>query len=146
MYDTGPLTKASMLQRMNDGRPVDPNFQNKFRIRRRGKDKDDIFWAFGKIHGLENIALADQEEYVATKGDPFKLQALVDKINDSEKPMPSSTFDKLIEETHNNMNAYKQSVDKNKNNEEFNPSDRKKLLALPFLLGKRSELPEPKKG
>jgi hypothetical protein len=25
-------------------------------------------------------------------------------------------------------------------------SDRKKMLALPFMLGKRSELPEPKKG
>jgi hypothetical protein len=28
----------------------------------------------------------------------------------------------------------------------MNPTDRKKLLALPFLLGKRSEKPEPKKG
>jgi hypothetical protein len=30
MYETGPLTKASMLQRMNDGRGVDESFANKF--------------------------------------------------------------------------------------------------------------------
>jgi hypothetical protein len=29
---------------------------------------------------------------------------------------------------------------------EYNPSDRKKMLALPFHLAKQSELPEPKKG
>lgn len=29
---------------------------------------------------------------------------------------------------------------------EYEPSDRKKLLALPFLLAKRHELPEPKRG
>jgi hypothetical protein len=31
-------------------------------------------------------------------------------------------------------------------NHTFMPSDRKKMLALPFHLSKRSELPEPKKG
>jgi len=29
---------------------------------------------------------------------------------------------------------------------EYNPSDRKKLLALPFLLHRTQELPEPKRG
>ena len=30
MYETGPLTKASMLQRMNNGKGVDPQFSSKF--------------------------------------------------------------------------------------------------------------------
>jgi hypothetical protein len=30
MYETGPLTKASMLQRLNDGQGIDPDFANKF--------------------------------------------------------------------------------------------------------------------
>jgi len=59
MYETGPLTKASMLQKMNNGQGVDPEFSKKFQIKRRGKDKDDLFWMFGKVHGLENVALAD---------------------------------------------------------------------------------------
>ena len=59
MYETGPLTKASMLQKMNSGQGVDPEFSRKFQIKRRGKDKDDLFWMFGKVHGLENVALAD---------------------------------------------------------------------------------------
>jgi len=27
-----------------------------------GKDKNDIFWNFGKIHGLENLAFVDDKE------------------------------------------------------------------------------------
>ena len=33
-----------------------------FKIKRRGKDADDLFWSFGKVHGLENIAFATNEE------------------------------------------------------------------------------------
>ena len=57
LYQSGPLTKAEMLNRIADGQPVDTDFLSKFKIKRAGKDKDDLFWAFGKIHGLENIAL-----------------------------------------------------------------------------------------
>ena len=39
-----PLTKAELLNRIADGLPVDPNFAKKFRIKRAGKDKNDIFW------------------------------------------------------------------------------------------------------
>ena len=47
----------------------------------------------------------------------------------------------------NSLEAYKESVDKDfGKGKEFFPSDRKKLLALPFYLAKRKELPEPKKG
>lgn len=41
---------------------MDPNFAKKFRIKRKGKDKNDIFWTLGKIHGLENLAFATPEE------------------------------------------------------------------------------------
>lgn len=61
-YQYGPLTKAELLNRMADGLPVDPRFASKFKIKRAGKDKDDIFWAIGKIHGLENIAYLTEEQ------------------------------------------------------------------------------------
>ena len=61
VYTNGPLTKADMLTRISEGRSVDPNFQKNFKIKRMGKDKDDLFWQFGKIHGLENIALLTKE-------------------------------------------------------------------------------------
>lgn len=73
IYTSGPLTKAEMLNRFAEGKWVDPAFSSKFKIKRMGKDKDDIFWAFGKIHGLENIALCSLEEVEATGGDPLKL-------------------------------------------------------------------------
>jgi hypothetical protein len=62
LYTSGPLTKSELLNRIADGLPVDPNFAKKFRIKRAGKDKNDIFWAVGKIHGLENLAFATPEE------------------------------------------------------------------------------------
>lgn len=73
MYQSGPLTKAELLNRMADGLPVDQNFANKFQIKRAGKDKNDIFWQLGKIHGLENIAFLSEDELAATGGNPFKL-------------------------------------------------------------------------
>ena len=48
-----------------------------------GKDQDDLFWNYGKIHGLENIAFVDPEELEQTKGNPFKLQALINKVEGS---------------------------------------------------------------
>jgi hypothetical protein len=63
---------------MADGLPVDPNFASKWKIKRAGKDKDDIFWSLGKIHGLENIAFLTEDQMLSTGGDPFKLQHAVD--------------------------------------------------------------------
>lgn len=73
MYTSGPLTKAELLNRIADGLPIDPNFANKFRIKRAGKDKNDIFWTLGKVHGLENIAFATSEELKETEGNPMKI-------------------------------------------------------------------------
>jgi len=50
-----------------------------FQVKRLGKDLDDIFWSFGKVHGLENIAFATSEELLACNGNPVALQELVNK-------------------------------------------------------------------
>jgi len=47
---------------------------------------DELFWSFGKIHGLENIAFADDKELEATNGNPVSLQLLINKI---EAPIKS---------------------------------------------------------
>ena len=89
VYTSGPLTKATMLNRIAEGRSVDPNYAKNFRIKRMGKDKDELYWSLGKIHGLENIAFADPKELAAASGDPWELQMLVNKINDRQKPLPA---------------------------------------------------------
>ena len=63
-----------MLDRIAEGRSVDPNYAKNFKIKRMGKDKDDLFWSFGKIHGLENIAFVDSKELNAAGGDPWRVQ------------------------------------------------------------------------
>jgi len=73
MYSSGPLTKVDMLNRLAEGREVDPDYASKFRVKRKGKDKDNIFWQYGKIHGLENIAYLTEEELKSTGGNPMKL-------------------------------------------------------------------------
>ena len=112
-----------------------------------GKDKDDIFWSLGKIHGLENIALCDIDELKATKGDPMKIQALINKAHDAPRPEAPGSFEKALEEAYDSLEAYKSAIENfGGKGKELNTSDRKKLLALPFYLVKRQELPEPKKG
>jgi len=32
------------------------------RIKRMGKDEDDVFWALGKVHGIENIVYLSEEQ------------------------------------------------------------------------------------
>jgi hypothetical protein len=100
VYTNQPLTKADLLDRIADGQEVDPAFASKFKIKRAGKDKDDLFWTYGKIHGLENLAFASEEEFRACKGDPKKIQNLVDRINDQEKPLPPQNFEKSVEALH----------------------------------------------
>jgi hypothetical protein len=70
----------------------------------------------------------------------------VNKANDAPKPVPAQSFDKFVEHIHNEMDAYRNHLDDTERGLTYNPSDRKKLLGLPFLMSKRQELPEPKKG
>ena len=77
LYSSGPLTKAEMLNRFAEGKSVDPNYAKNFKIKRMGKDKDDIFWAIGKIHGIENAGLCDLNQLKATGGDPMRVQEII---------------------------------------------------------------------
>ena len=49
-------------------------------MKRSGKDLDDFYYNFGKVHGLENIAFVDPEELSKTNGNPVALQCLVNKV------------------------------------------------------------------
>ena len=101
LYQSGPLTKAELLNRLADGLPVDSNFASKFQIKREGKDKDDLFWAFGKIHGLENIAFLSKDQILKSKGNPIAIQQMVDLVNDNEKPLPPGAHDATVDELSN---------------------------------------------
>lgn len=74
------------------------------------------------------------------------LQHLLDKANDAEKPLPPVSFDKAVSNLRNGLDTYRTHIDSMHPGKEYETSDRKKLLALPFLLSKRVELPEPKYG
>ena len=52
----------------------DEDLVSKYRVKRSGKDLDNIFYTFGKVHGLENIAFVDPAELIATNGNPVKIQ------------------------------------------------------------------------
>jgi hypothetical protein len=49
------------------------------KIKRVGRDKDDMYWYLGKIHGIENIVNVSDEELLNHNGDPIALQDLVNK-------------------------------------------------------------------
>jgi hypothetical protein len=104
-----------------------------------GKDKDDLFWIFGNMHGLENIAYVDPKELEATKGNPALVQELLDNAKPTDLP---KTFEQQLDLLEEGLASYYEII----NSTELAPSDRKKLLSLPFFLAKRTEMPEPKKG
>ena len=139
LENTTKLTRKDitedLIARAEEVEEEEPAYQ----VRRLGKDADDIFWAFGKVHGLENIAFASEQE-LARISDPVELQRL---LNDVERPdTPALSFDHLISNMRETALQYKAEVDKL----HLYTSDRQKLLALPFYLSKRSENSEPKKG
>lgn len=72
-YTTKPLTKTEMIDNIAMNALKEFDLGKMFRIKRMGKDKDPLFWSFGKIHGLENIAFVDPEELKATNGNPVKI-------------------------------------------------------------------------
>ena len=81
LYSRKPIPKNEMIDKLAASTFSEPRNQDLFRVKRRGKDKDDMFWCFGKIHGLENIAFADPEEIKATNGNPVKIQKIVNRVN-----------------------------------------------------------------
>ena len=74
MYDKDPMSKPELLNQMVKRISEKEDLSKIFRIKRQGKDTDDIFWNFGKVHGLENIAYCSAEDIAATGGNPMKLQ------------------------------------------------------------------------
>jgi hypothetical protein len=77
-------------------------------------------------------------------GDPWRLQILINEVNDKPKPLPPQNFDQLVLEVQKSFDDYKSLIESNKHT--YYPSDKKKLLALPFQMAKLQELPEPKRG
>lgn len=73
MYSTQPLTKSEMVDHLALAALKEFDFSKMFQVKRAGKDRDQMFWSFGKIHGLENIAFADPSEVKETNGNPVKI-------------------------------------------------------------------------
>ena len=59
VYSTVPLTKDEMMDNIVLNAMKYEDIAKHFKVKRQGADRNDIFWQFGKIHGLENIAFAD---------------------------------------------------------------------------------------
>ncbi len=72
-YTTKPLTKTEMIENMAMNALKEFDLGKMFRVKRMGKDKDPLFWSFGKIHGLENIAFVNPEDLKATNGNPVMI-------------------------------------------------------------------------
>ena len=95
VYSTQPLTKNEMMDNLALHALKEFDLGKLFKVKRGGKDRDPVFWSFGKIHGLENIAFADPAEVRNTNGNPVKLQQIVDKI---EGPTNIDSYEHLVQE------------------------------------------------
>lgn len=136
-----PLTKKELVEHMMKKINKNVDFSDIFQVKRSGKDENDIYWSFGKIHGLENIAFVDDEKLKQIKGNPVTLQRLVNEIKPQDIPGYASR-EALLADRTKALENYKDLV----NSMSLHPSDRKKLLALPFALSKRSQNPDPQIG
>ena len=73
MYDKDPLSKPELLDHIVKRITKNTDLNEIFQVKRLGKDQNPLFWAFGKIHGLENIAFCDAQELIAAKGNPVLI-------------------------------------------------------------------------
>lgn len=141
MYDKDPLSKPELVEHMFKRISQQTDLSKVFQIKRQGKDRSDVFWLLGKVHGLENIAFCDSDDLATVNGNPAKLQVLVNKIEQQRIPGYSSN-EAVNSDLQDAIKQYKASVEKMN----LYPSDKKKLLALPFYMAKRNEAPGPKQG
>lgn len=144
-YSTEALTEPEIIANLERERhrlikAESEKPQREYQIKRLGKDEDDLYWNLGKIHGIENIAYLSDEELEACYGNPVALQHAINNVKISKDV--TETWEQQVEAYTASLNKYKEDI--NKMN--LSVSDRKKMLALPFYLAKRRELPEPKKG
>jgi len=108
------------------------NLLDKYQIKRTGKDLDDIFWTFGKIHGLENIAFVEDDVLEKVGGNPVRLQRA---INDAKIPhSPAASYEELTQKMNKSLDKYKKTI----KGMSLTRSDEKKLLSLPFYLNRRA--------
>jgi hypothetical protein len=138
-----------MLNRIADGRPMEESARllSKFQIKRNGKDRDNMFWNLGKIHGLEYLAYATEAELKEAAGNPVLIQRLANKIMDEDRFQAPTSFDGHVSELEQFLAEYRNQVESGAfGKRELFTSDKKKLLALPYFLSKRREHPAPKKG
>ena len=85
IHSKDPLTKPELVEHLVKSMDLE-KYAEKFRIKRSGKDLNDTYWAFGKVHGLENIAFVDPERLAAAKGNPVAIQELINEINPEDVP------------------------------------------------------------
>jgi len=90
---------------------------------------------------LENIAYCDPADLAKTAGNPVALQKVINKVNPEDIPGLSS-YDEVEQKLQEHLTAYKAAVEKLN----LYPSDKKKMLSLPFFLAKRKEKPEIRNG
>ena len=139
-HTADPLSEPALREHLYSKVATKFDLNELFQVKRLGKDADDLFFQFGKIHGLENIAYVSEEDLKKAAGNPVALQLLVNKV-DGPTNVPTSHEEsvKLLRES---LAKYKAEVEKLG----LHTSDRKKLLSLPFYMAKRSEKPVPKPG
>lgn len=136
-YCEDPYTKPELIQKLAEYDESDE--LSKFRVKRVGVDADPIFWTYGKIHGLENIAFVDPKKLAECEGNPVAIQRLINEVEDVAR---YNSHEEMLAKLEQAMIEYKERIGKMN----LASSDSKKLLALPFYLAKRAQLPEPKRG
>ena len=110
MYDKDPLSKPELLNHMIKRISEQTDLTEVFRVKRLGKDQNPIFWQFGKIHGLENIAFCDAADLATVNGNPYTLQKLINKVGPADAPGLSS-YQQVEEEVSASLAAYREAVD-----------------------------------
>ena len=106
-------------------------------FKRQGKDKDDIYYAYGKVRNLENIIYLSEED-LKDIDSPLKLQIKLDSI-DIKNVFENKTSTQVLEDIHKALETYKLNVE---NLKKFR-SDKEKLLGLPFMINRMQQYPEP---
>jgi hypothetical protein len=111
VYDKDPLSKPQLLDHMVKRISEQIDLTKVFQIKRLGRDESDIFWQFGKIHGLENIAFVDLAELSKVNGNPYTLQKLINKVTPQDQPGLSSYLEAQIK-AEEALAEYKKAVEK----------------------------------
>lgn len=87
-YAAEAMTKPEVIAALHSQKPQSQKTgfgdTSKMQIKRLGKDANDMYWVYGKIHGLENVAFLSKEEFDRVSNNPVALQVALDNV---EKPI-----------------------------------------------------------